>query len=353
MLTLLAGGSTNCLVDNGPINMPPTVEIASPTQPLHRGEEVIFTATIHDPDQKSDSLNVAWYVGTDADCDKAAAGTPASCETQHNDTCCYTPTELGSICVVVRVTDRYGSSAVASHVFTVENQTPTASIVQTSPAPTISPLPLLSNLAFSAAGSTDPDPDHAKSLTYTWTVTQPDKTSLSVGTCPSPDTPKICTFAAAMPGTYHVQVTVKDPSQAASDASLDVVIDQDQPPCITGTTPRSMQALAFSDQSESFVVDSVADDVDPYPQSTSGTFTWLYRIGTRGDFQRWLTLANSNRLAVGPTLLAQAVGDVIQIRVEYQDSKGHSLTSCDQNADRCELKLGCAQWVTWTVTVLQ
>jgi hypothetical protein len=57
MLTLLAGGSTNCLVDTGPINMPPTVQITDPAQALHRGDNVNFTATIHDPDQSSDSLN--------------------------------------------------------------------------------------------------------------------------------------------------------------------------------------------------------------------------------------------------------------------------------------------------------
>jgi hypothetical protein len=360
MLTLLAGGSTNCLVDHGPINMPPSAQITTPVQALHRGDKMTFTATIHDPDQSSDSLRVDWYVGTDGDCDKATSGSPASCGTQRNDECLYVPKSLDSICVAVRVTDRYGATAAASRVFTVEDQAPTADIVQTRPAPAASPLPLFTNLTFSAAGSDDPDPNDQENLAFTWTVTQPDNTTLLVDTCPSLDTPDMCSFTASMPGTYHVQVTVKDPSQvkdpslpASKPASIDVVIAQDQPPCITGTTPRSLQTLAFSDQTESFVVDSVADDVDPYPESTSGTFTWLYRIGTTGDFQRWLTLANSNRLAVGSALLVQAVGDVIQIRVEYQDSKGHSLGSCDQNADRCELIPGCAQWVTWTVTVFQ
>jgi hypothetical protein len=314
-----------------------------------------FTATIHDPDQGNDSLRVDWYVGTDGDCDKAMAGTAASCGTQRNDQCLYAPNTLGSICVAVRVTDRYGASAAASRVFTVEDRAPTAAIVQTSPAPTAAPLPLLSNLAFSAAGSDDLDPDDKKSLTYIWTVTQPDKTTLSLGTCASPDTPDMCSFTASMPGTYHVQVTVTDPSQASSSASIDVLIAQDQPPCITGTTPRALQGIAFSYETKSFVVDSVADDVDPYPGSSSGTFTWRYRIGQTGEFERWTTLANSNRLAVGPALLAQAINDigVIQIRVEYQDSKGHSLSSCDPNADRCELIPGCAQWITWTVQVFQ
>jgi hypothetical protein len=356
MLTLLAGGSTNCLLDLGPINMPPTAEITAPAQSQSLYfEKVIFAAKITDADQKSDSLSVAWYIGADADCDKAVAGTPASCEMQRNDQCYFTPKVLGSICVVVRVTDRYGAKAEASRVFQVVDRPPTAVIEQTSPASTDSPLPLLSKLSFCGIHSTDPDPNDAAGLTYTWKVTQPDNTALVAKTCPSPDKPDTCSFTASMPGTYHVQLTVEDPNHMPSaPASVDVVIAEDQPPCITGTTPRSLQTLAFSTDTESFVVDSVADDVDPYPESTSGTFTWRYRIGTTGDFQRWQT--GSNRLSVGPELFATALdlNEDLQIRVEYQDSVGHSLSSCDQNADRCELvpRSGCAQWVTWTVMVL-
>ena len=119
--------------------MPPTVQIAKPDQSLYRGEPVTFAATIHDPDQSTDSLDVVWYIG--ADCNQAAAGNPANCASQSKDQCSYSPPELGSVCVVVRVTDRYGAKAEARRAFSVEDRPPTAIIQQTSPT-TAAKLPL-------------------------------------------------------------------------------------------------------------------------------------------------------------------------------------------------------------------
>jgi hypothetical protein len=456
LLTLLAGGSTNCLLDTGPTNMPPTVQITGPDQPLYR-QKVTFTANVHDPDQSTASLDVAWYVG--ADCGHATAGTPICRASQPgNDQCQYTPQTLDSICVVVRVTDRYGATTTASRVFDVQDRPPVAAIERTSPVSTDAILPLFSKLVFSAAGSTDPDDDDAQHLTYTWTVTQPDGSSLSAtdcpsqqtpaicsfaasipgkyhvqvtatdarqldnsasldvviaqdqrptaaiqrtsplstatplplfstltfsaaqstdpdmvngdtltfawkvtqpdgtdlsaATCPSPQTPAVCTFTAANPGTYHVQLTATDSSKLSSADSLDVAIAQDQPPCIVGFSPTTLSTIGFANQSMTFQVSNVSDDGDPYTGSgpTTGTFIWSYRTSTNGAFMRMRNLYNSNRMDFGPGSFV--IGDVVQIRVEYQDRVGRSLSSCDANADRCELVPGCAQWVTWTVYFL-
>jgi hypothetical protein len=245
---------------------------------------------------------------------------------------------------VVQVKDRYGASAEARRAFSVQDRPPNAVIVRTSPASTAATLPLSSNLVFSASNSTDPDQGDGANLTYAWTVTQPDGTKFSQSTV-------LCSFTAAIPGTYHVQLVVTDSSNMHSDpATVDVVVGQDQPPCIVGFTPESLHTIAFADQSTSFVVTSVADDVDPYPGSNLGTFTWSYRNGTSGGFERLQILGNSNRLDFGPNLFV--IGDVIQVRVKYQDRVSRSFSTCDENADRCELQPGCAQWVTWTVSFL-
>ncbi len=351
LATLLAGGSTNCLIDTGPINMPPTVQIDDLNQSLNRDKPVIFTATIHDPDQSTDSLNVAWYVGANDNCNKAATTAPQNCNSQRNDLCSYTPTAPGPLCVIVQVTDRYGAKATASRVFTVQDQPPTAVISLISPAVIAGPLPPSSSLSFSAASSTDPD-DPNGSLTFGWTVTQ-NGTSLSASTCPSPQTPAICSFTAATPGAYHVQLIATDPSQMKSaPISVDFVINEDQPPCIVGYSPASLQTMASAGEDNSFIVTSVADDLDPYPGSTGstlGTFTWWYRVGTTGGFQREVPQV-SNRLDVNADFFA--TGDLIQIRVAYQDRVSRPLSSCDQDAETCDLVPGCAQWVTWTVQFL-
>lgn len=458
LLTLLAGGSTNCLLDTGPINMPPTVQITGPAQPLYR-QAVTFTANVHDPDQSTASLDIAWYLGADGNCDHATASTPI-CRTSQagNDRCSYTPEDLASVCVVVRVTDRYGATATASRVFDVTDRPPVAKIERTSPASTDATLPLFGKLTFSATGSSDPDDDDTQDLTYTWTVTQPDGSSLSatdcpsqqtpaicsftastpgkyhvqvkatdayqmdnsdsldvmiaqdqpptafiertsplstttplplfstltfsaaqstdpdmvngdtlsfvwkvtqpdgtdlsVTTCPSPQTPALCSFTVANPGTYHVQVTAKDSSHVASaPVSADVAVATDQPPCIVGFSPTTLNTIGFADQSLTFQVSNVSDDGDPYTGSgpTTGTFIWSYRTSTNGAFLR-MPRYNSNRMDFVPGVFV--IGDVIQIRVEYQDRVSRNLSSCDPNADRCELLPGCAQWVTWTVSFL-
>ncbi len=456
LLTLLAGGSTNCLLDTGPTNMPPTVQLNDLDQPLHYGEAVIFTANVHDPDQSTASLDIAWYAETDGNCDHATASAPICHASQPNDKCGYTPQDLGSICVVVRVTDRYGATATASRVFDVtdsppvaviertsptstdatlplfskltfsaanssdpdpndaltykwtvtqpdgsdlsattcpspqtpdvcsftasmpgkyhvqvkatdpqgldnsasldvsiaQDRPPTAVIERTSPLSTTTPLPLFSTLTFSAANSTDPDVANGDTLTFTWTVTQPDGTSLSSTACPSVQKPDVCSFTAANPGTYHVQVTATDSSKLSSAASLDVAIATDQPPCIVGFSPTTLSTIGFADQSLTFQVSNVSDDGDPYTGSgpTTGTFIWSYRTSTSGAFMRMQNLYNSNRMDFGPGSFV--IGDVVQIRVEYHDRVGRDLSSCDPNADRCELVPGCAQWVTWTVSFL-
>ena len=357
-MTLLAGGSTNCLLDTGPTNMPPTVQIDELSQSLHREETVTFTATIHDPDQSNDSLDVAWHLDANGDCDQAKAGPAQSCATSSNSKCSYTPKTVGSICVVVQVKDRYGATAEASRLFSVENRPPTAGIERTSPAstpgvPATAPLPLFSNLSFSAAPpiSNDLDPGDNSTLSYSWTVTQPDGTTLSEQTCATVETSGTCSFAAAMSGTYHVEVTVTDSSGAVSaPASVDVAIAQDQPPCIAGFKPETLQTIAFADQNTTFAVNRVNDDGDPYPGSILGTFTWRYRTGASGAFSRLSNPYQSNQLDFGKGVFV--TGDVIQIRVEYQDRINRSFSSCDQNAQRCELVPGCAQWVTWTVQFL-
>jgi hypothetical protein len=137
-----------------------------------------------------------------------------------------------------------------------------------------------------------------------------------------------------------------------STASLDVAIAEDQPPCIVGFSPTTLNTIGFANQGMTFQVSNVNDDGDPYAGSgpTTGTFIWSYRTSTSGAFMRTLNLYNSNRLDFGPN--AFVIGDVVQVRVEYQDRVSRNFSSCDSNADRCELVAGCAQWATWTVSFL-
>jgi hypothetical protein len=351
LLILLAGGSINCLLDTGPTNRLPTVQIEELNHPLYRGQETTFKATAYDPDQDTDSLAIAWYL--DDNCDRAIANEQVSCLNGGGTACSYKPEKLGQLCVVAEVSDRHGGKATASRKFTVENRAPTAVIVRTVPASTSTTFPLQTSLTFSAADSSDPDPDETARLTYQWTVTQPDGKKLSANTCPSAQSPATCSFTSQDSGSYRVQLVVTDPNKADSPpATLDVVIDQDRPPCIDGVSPTTQsRTIAFVDQTNSLIVTLVNDDVDSYPGSSPGTFTWYLRRGTSGEFARLNETFNSNRLDIG--VGAFMVGDLVQFRVEYRDRIKRDFSACtNTNSTRCELNPGCAQWVTWEVLFL-
>jgi hypothetical protein len=366
LLAILADGSTSCLLDTGPINVAPTVKIDDLAGPLHRDKSVpvTFSATIHDGNDRIDRLVVAWHIGPD--CDSAAKGPEEPSTSDSTSKCNYliptSPPDLTSICVLVRVTDPYHASTEASHVFLVEDRAPTAGIERTSPASTTATFPLLSKFAFTAEKSKDPDGDD---LTFTWTVTQPDGLGLSANsakTCPSADNPKLCSFTAQQPGTYRVLVRVEDPSHKGGEDSVSVVVAKDSPPCIQAFKPASLTTIALVPDNK-FEVDYVADDVNPYPVASesgtsSGTFTWKFRSGTDGPFQRFRfdNGASVSALSFKEGDLAAISGgkDTIQIRVEYRDHPDLDLSSCSENAERCELNHdGCAQWVTWTVSLIQ
>ena len=328
------------------------MQIEELNNPLYRGQETTFKATVNDPDQGTDSLAVTWYV--DSSCDTALARGQVRCLNGGGSACSYKPETLGPLCVVAEVTDRHGGTSTASGTFTVENRAPTARIVQTIPASTSTTFPLQTNLTFSATDSSDPDPGETAHLTYQWTVTQPDGKKLSVDTCPSAQSPATCSFTSQDPGTYHVRLVVTDPNKADSPpAVLDMVIDQDRPPCIEGVSPTTQsRTIAFVDQTNSLIVTLVNDDVDSYPGSSQeGTFTWFLRRGTSGEFARLNETSNSNRLDIG--VGAFMVGDLVQFRVEYQDRIKRDFSACTKtNSTRCELVSGCAQWVTWEVLFL-
>ena len=342
-------GASGCLLDFGPINKRPSVQI-NEHEPLHRGETVIFAAAIIDPDEKTETLTVDWHVGDS--CDAASRTPPLSCES--NVTCSYNvPAQApDSLCVVVTVTDRYTASASDSRVFEVENRAPWADIKRTAPLTSTSgssSFPLLTSFEFSGEASDDPDPGDKTRLVYTWRVTLNGQ-GLSYPKCADASRPWICAFTAQDPGSYRISLTVKDPGQKASaPASLDLDVADDSPPCIVDYDPSSLEPVRFAAQKNTFAVRAVKDDVNPYPSPNAGTFRWSYRRGLTGEFSRYSV--SSNRLDFDEGSFR--IGDQIQIRVEYQDDKHRSLLSCDTNKPLCSLNNdGCVQWITWTVTFL-
>ena len=376
LLCLLASGTGGCLLFTDPINTAPTVSVTTqdPSN-LVRSKTAVFAADAFDPDQSTDSLRFDWYQGNT--CDKALNAPPAA-PSLGKAAFQFQPTDLGHGCVVVVVTDNRGATASAAQEYEVVDQAPTASIeIQNTagqPAPVAGqpyPLALYSKITLSGARSTDPD-DDLKLLTPIWHVFAAESTEIAVPGCP--DNSKgafVCTFSATAPGSYRVQLVVNDSNNKQSVAEQLIQVAGDQLPNIDiksaqpllPTSSSASPLLLFANLPNTFTVNRVEDDGDPYPPSdssdstlaSSAGFVWYIRRPTSTLFERWI--------GSGPTFTipkdrfqAQAI---VQVRVEYHDrvtacqprTPGCDavFAACDPNATICYSSNFRVEWVTWTV----
>jgi hypothetical protein len=377
--SLVASANTGCLLFSDPINTAPTVSITcsqagvsipcTPDQKpsFVRNKIVLFQAVATDPDQRADTLRLDWYI--DKSCNTALAG-PSALSGQ------YYPKDLGAGCVAVVVTDSQGASARAEQLFTVENQPPVAEIeIVTSPS-LVAPepgqplmLPLYAKAPLTGAKSNDPD-GAANLLNFAWRVYSGD-TQITMSGCPDPSKePYLCTFGTDKPGNYRVQLVVSDQLEAesapvtqaiqvAGEQLPNIVLDfvQPAPPFPPDDSP--LQLLA--DLPNTFTINRVDDDGDPYPSADPTTpypippagFVWFVKTDSKPAFER-LTGANgaSYTIPVGSFSAQQSV----RLRVEYHDRVtacqpkcGAVFAACDPLATICYSSDLRVQWVTWAV----
>jgi hypothetical protein len=379
LLCLLASESAGCLLFTDPINTAPSVSITTPDDPnnLVRSKTAQFTAIATDPDQSVESLTFTWY--RDKTCDRAVSGLPAYSNKGLVTLPSFQPTDIGPGCVVVVVTDDRGATASAAQQYTVLDQPPTAVIEiqngagQSAPvAGQPYPLALYSQITLSGANSHDPDEDF-KLLTFIWNV-YADNTQILLPGCPDNSKgPYVCTFATTTPGSYRVKLVVSDSSgkqdtaeqaiEVAGDQLPDIIIDSAQP--LPPTSPSDAPLLLFANLDNTFTINRVEDDGDPYPSSdplnpepaSPAGFVWLLRSVKQGElFQRWAGGGPTFTIPAGAFLSQQTV----QVRAEYYDrvtacqpkTSGCNAVflACDPNATICYSSNLRAQWVTWTVT---
>lgn len=379
LLCLLASGTAGCLLFTDPINTAPTVTITPgpETSQLVRSEIAQFTAITTDPDQSTDSLRFDWYQGKT--CDKALNAAPAP-SSPNKVTFKFQPGDLGPGCVVIVVTDNRGATASAAQDYEVVDQAPTAVIkIQSAPGQSTPvdgqtyPLALYSKITLSGASSTDPDPeDPIQSLTPIWHVFAADNNETALPGCP--DNSKgafVCTFSATTPGSYRVQLVVNDSNNMQSFAEQLIQVAGDQLPNIDinsaqplpPTSSSESPLLLFANLANTFAINRVEDDGDPYPSADPSSpnpaspagFVWYIRPPGSALFQRVIGSGPTFTIPQG-TYNSQAI---VQVRVEYHDrvtacqprTPGCDavFAACDPNATICYSADFRIEWVTWTV----
>ena len=383
LLCLLASGTTGCLLFTDPINTAPTVTISPgpELQKLVRNLDAKFAAipvapaNAIDPDQSTESLNFDWY--QDKTCDKALNGPPALSSPGQFAFPPFQPKDLGPGCIAVVVTDKHGATATAQQNYEVVDLPPVAVLEILPAAGQRAPIAgqpyaiaLYSQLTLSGAKSYDPDDGNPTPI---WHVFSADDKEIVLPGCPDNSKgPYVCTFSTSTPGTYRVQLVVNNNVlkseadqliQVAEDQLPNIVLDSAQP--LPPTSPNDPPLLRFADQDNTFTINRVEDDGDPYPSSdplaptpaSPAGFVWFWRYyPADASFQRII--------GSGPTFTVPAnifqTQDTIQVRVEYHDRVSAcqpripgcdaAFGLCGSNATICYAPYLRVEWVTWTVT---
>jgi len=339
------------------INQRPSAEIQqlNAGDPLY-SDDLIELSADHSTDPDGDPLSFEWqafYCPTadPVDCESIGTGT--------NITWSVKIPGKPLVRVELTVRDEYGASAKDEQTFAVLNDAPTVSLtVQGTESPTGGytigrPLSVF-------AEAHDGDVEDEPELTLEWTLfPAPGSVPEDVEWVKKSDTQY--DLRPDVAGLWRVDVSVADPFGGTDDASEQILIEVDKPPCIdTPDPPLALGASYIVDRdagARRFAVLSVTDELDPYPLSPSdpdpdrgeATFSWWLASPATGGVLTELAGHTLADYTVDPALYAP--GDALSLRAEVADRVPRALP-CADGAATCSIDDdGCLQRVTWEVQI--
>jgi hypothetical protein len=223
------------------------------------------------------------------------------------------------------------------------------------------PFRLGTQFKVSAKGSTDADPGDADHFTYSWAPTFPAAANGNFGKCVDDMSEWFRCFTGDAPGQYQVSVTVSDTSGASDTASLPVPFQvlPDTMPCLGIAEPDATTIDPNPDFPTDFVVDTVDDDLDPFPNPRSfnetAKFDWFLdkRTAAPSAFALVSPNADVNKFTIAAGEFR--VGDQARVRVQIRDRdtprSQKAFELCGDDAPTCWSSPAetCAQRRTWIV----
>lgn len=241
--------------------------------------------------------------------------------------------------VNLQVTDEHGAFSTATTELQVQNRAPAVKIQAQTPqgAPKVT-----QDITFLADGN-DPDGDR---LSYQFNVYPPEGSPATFQFMRESATSY--TLVPDAPGTWEVQVTVDDGFGGRTTGSRMVTVAPDSPPCIAATsptwTPDARVILLRAGGPRRFAVDSIIDDLDPWPGTSNVHFRWLV-----GPLDAPVEIAGHDlpELVIDPSEMDP--GEELGVRVEIADRTPRMLP-CDARQAVCPT-VECAQRLTWTAEV--
>jgi len=201
----------------GPINMPPTVRIDPPSEPIFRGQPLTYTATASDPD--SDPLQPLLWVKTAGQCPngfdepRTWPTTGWTAGDQRNQLVLQGTDTRAPFCVWVKATDQYGAATVDARTGDPQDRAPVAMLDLVTP-PNASSYRAHTMFTLSAAKSFDPDVGDV--IQFEWSLKSSPSQTAALVVCGSPATDAVRCLTADAAGDYQVEVRIFDDSMKDS-----------------------------------------------------------------------------------------------------------------------------------------
>jgi hypothetical protein len=316
---------------------PQAVILQVSTEPVHIDKRVQFSAA-QSSDEDGDELSFDWQASTCVACAAYAS------DVQTN----FDVPVVGHqpIRVRLKVFDIHGAASEATLEVPVINRSPElVTQVSTQPNPD-GTYTVTRPIEFAAEGA-DEDGDP---LVYSFTLHPPPQSNPDAVTFE-----KLSETAYRLvpdvPGQWEVEIAADDKFGGVTTIREQVTVAADEPPCLAATSPlwapENRIILLRSGGPRRFAVESVIDDLDPYPGSGIH-FRWLV-AGPGMTVPAEIAGRDLPDLLIDPGELD--AGDVLGVRVEIRDRNPRPLP-CGADQAACSITGDtCLQRVTWTVEV--
>jgi hypothetical protein len=363
-LVLVVLGAGGCLY-TGPINDRPRagIEKQSPGPYHDPGERIDFSAGKSSDPEDGGSLRAVWSAYS---CPSEASCTPIGTREERgiHEVFSVAVPEADHSAIQVQLDVRDRSGAQSRDIMRVEigNRAPTfrLEVVQGGQAPgTTDTFVVTVPVEITVSNLVDPDGDET---TLTWSLAD-----RPVGSDPNDVEWRPLGGGATyelipdVAGRWRVDVTATDGLEQGTTTVMEqILVDQDQPPCIEIASPAAPApgrfALRRDDGPRSFALLSVRDDLDPYPRPVSSSphlgdasFRWFLAGPQSGGELVPVAGAAGAELAIDPAHYAP--GDIVELRVEAADRVARELP-CSAAQQTCSIGGdGCLQRITWEVEI--
>lgn len=353
-----------------PINQRPSITIeGEPTEAVHRGDHLEFTARSEDPDGHYVTYQWRGYACREADgadgCDvfPFSDGLLQTFKIDVPIRLADDETPVTLLRVVLEAKDELGATARPDEVLLlpVVNRAPSLELDRSSRYRFVTATPIE---IYAKVGDADDGP--AAVLPLLWEVFGPplgDTTNALAGLTIPPDPLDTAhlqfgkIFTANVPGEWTIRVTANDPIDGETTVSTMITVMTDSPPCLAQSlpiVPTGGAALPITEPTL-FRVPVVVDDLDVYPSSADdevlGTtrFAWSVKAPGQATHQA-ISGAIGNSFAVDPA--SYTPGDIIEVRAEIFDRTNDVLLCPDADPTCSVISLPtCIQRQTWRVEV--